>query len=308
MKRLTLEKLSPVQINKINELLRICSEKDPIHLSVPVAEANVWLDNERFFLLYERGQLISMIHLFFPDRIIGELIGFTHPDFRGRHYFQLLLDTALNCAEDLELEQVYLISDGNSPDAVKALDALGLDMEYSEYMLGKRLAKSVSQPDPAAFSGYPAPTVVSDNGSDNGYAGRLTVSETSHTGLTADLFARIFHMDIAQCSAYLEDICADKRIHSYILSLDGRHIGQTQLTFMGDMAYISGFGILPEYRRQGFGLAFLNLLEQKLASESINQLTLQVSSHNKTALSLYRKDGFDVLESLNYHPLFEVAE
>ena len=71
------------------------------------------------------------------------------------------------------------------------------------------------------------------------------------------------------------------------------------------MAYISGFGILPEYRRQGLGLAFLNLLEKKLAAESITQLTLQVSSHNKTALSLYRKDGFDVLECLNYHPLFE---
>ena len=112
-------------------------------------------------------------------------------------------------------------------------------------------------------------------------------------------------MDAAQCKAYIDDISADERIHSYIFSLDGKHIGQTQLTFIGDMAYISGFGILPEYRRQGLGLAFLNLLEKKLAAESITQLTLQVSSHNKTALSLYRKDGFDVLECLNYHPLFE---
>ena len=148
MKRLTLEKLSPSQINKINDLLRICSEKDPIRLSVPVAEANVRLKGERFFFLYEHGQLISMIHLFFPDWTTGELIGFTHPDFRQKHYFRRLLDTALSCAEDLELEQVYLISDGNSPDAIKALDALGLDIEYSEYMLSKQLI-----PSPAVFVG-----------------------------------------------------------------------------------------------------------------------------------------------------------
>ena len=292
MKRLTLEKLSPSQINKINDLLRICSEKDPIRLSVPVAEANVRLKGERFFFLYEHGQLISMIHLFFPDWTTGELIGFTHPDFRHKHYFRRLLDTALSCAEDLELEQVYLISDGNSPDAIKALDALGLDIEYSEYMLSKQLI-----PSPAVFD----PVIDSAHDIDR----RLSLWEVDHTQLTSGLFARIFHMDAAQCKAYIDDISADERIHSYIFSLDGKHIGQTQLTFIGDMAYISGFGILPEYRRQGLGLAFLNLLEKKLAAESITQLTLQVSSHNKTALSLYRKDGFDVLECLNYHPLFE---
>ena len=292
MKRLTLEKLSLLQINKINDLLRICSEKDPIRLSVPVAEANVRLKGERFFFLYEHGQLISMIHLFFPDWTTGELIGFTHPNFRQKHYFRRLLDTALNCAENLELEQVYLLSDGNSPDAIKALDALGLDIEYSEYMLSKQLI-----PSPAVFD----PVIDSAHDIDR----QLSLWEVDHTQLTSGLFARIFHMDAAQCKAYIDDISADERIHSYIFSLDGKHIGQTQLTFIGDMAYISGFGILPEYRRQGLGLAFLNLLEKKLAAESITQLTLQVSSHNKTALSLYRKDGFDVLECLNYHPLFE---
>ena len=301
MKRMILEKLSSAQINKITDLLRNCSEKDPIHLSVPLPKENVYLRDECFFVLYEQGQLISMIHLFYPDRITGELIGFTHPDFRGMHYFQLLLDTAMDYAEELELEQVYVISDGNSPDAIKTLDALGLEAEYSEYMLSKQLTRIFSHSHPTDTAASDASTAISDN-----FSGRLiTVSETDHTPLTADLFAHIFHMDRSQCSAYLEDISADARIHSYLLSLDGRHIGQTQLTFMGDMAYISGFGILPEYRRQGFGLIFLHLLEQKLAAESFTRLTLQVSSHNKTALSLYRKDGFETLEVLHYHPLFE---
>ena len=53
------------------------------------------------------------------------------------------------------------------------------------------------------------------------------------------------------------------------------------------------------------GLKFLRQLERLLAEQSIRRFTLQVSSQNKTALSLYRKDGFEVLEALHYYPLFE---
>ena len=292
MKQLILDKLNQTQVNKMRQLIDLCTEKEPITLTVPLSRAGVFLSDERYFVLYEDGQLVSMAHLFYPDHIVGELIGFTHPDFRKNHYFGRLLSKVMDYAETIGLDQVYVISDGKSPDAAKALDALGLDTEYTEYMLGKVLdISAVSEPTAAeSFADSHRET---------------TVLETDSSPLTAELFSKIFQTDPAQCKAYLEDISSDERIHNYVLSLNGTHIGQTQLTFMGDMAYISGFGILPEYRRQGMGLKFLHQLERLLAEQSIRRFTLQVSSQNKTALSLYRKDGFEVLEALHYYPLFE---
>ena len=94
-------------------------------------------------------------------------------------------------------------------------------------------------------------------------------------------------------NSYYSFTASEKKLADYMLSnQDG-------------LAYLSGFGILPEFRNQGLGLIFLHFLEDSLAGEGITKLTLQVSSKNKPALSLYRKDGFDVLESLHYSPLFD---
>ena len=309
MRRLIIDKLNAKQRKNITALCDACCQTEPVRLTLPLPQPGIRLSGERFFLLYDLGQLMSVIHLFYPDSTVGELIGFTHPEFRGKGYFKQLLSLAADHAEEIGLEQVYVIGDGNSPDAHNALTALGLEAEYAEYMLGKRLefplaqhAASPSQPDTLTKDTLAAETPVSPTAD---LPCRITVSECASTPLTASLFAKIFQTDIAQCEAYLDEICADDRIHTYVLYLNKTAIGQTQLTFMGDMAYLSGFGILPEYRRQGFGLMFLHELEKLLAKQSITQLTLQVSSQNKTALSLYRKDGFETLEALHYYPLFE---
>lgn len=306
MKRAILSKLNPTQHRRIGKLIDLCCQTEPIRLSIPLPKIGEELQDERFFALYDNGTLVSLIHLFYPDHLVGELIGFTHPDYRGRGYFRRLLDLASDHAEEIGLSQVYVISDGNSAWADRALEALGLNAEYSEYMMEKSLDHAgISQPIESGFSGPETPIRTEPTCSDYVGPESLAVTETSASLLTASLFSEVFRTDIAECESYLEEISSDPRIRTYVLTQDGTPIGQTQLTFMDDMAYISGFGILPEYRRQGYGLKFLQRLEQLLAARSVTKLTLQVSDQNKTALSLYRKDGFETLEALHYYPLFE---
>lgn len=293
MKRLILSRLNPTQRKRIDALCGDCRLAEPIQLTLLLPKAGEELTDERYFLLYEQGRLVSLIHLFYPDGQVGELIGFTHPEFRRKNYFTRLLSLAVDYAEQLGLWQLYLISDGNSSDAKEALKALELREEYVEYMLEKPLtsasrgADSTSEPRPLS----PA----SD-------ARRLSVSETASP--IPELFSHIFSVDREQCDAYLADIGSDDRISTYVLKLGGLLIGQAQLTGIGDMAYLSGFGILPDCRNRGYGTFFLGELERILTGQSFSRLTLQVSSQNKTALSLYRKDGFRELEALRYYPLF----
>lgn len=323
MRRMILSKINPKQRDRIETLCKICCQAEPIRLSLPLPKAGDELSDERFFALYDEGRLVSLIHLFYPDHMVGELIGFTHPEFRRQGYFKQLLSLAADYGEEIGLEQIYLISDGNSKDAQHALSALGLTAEYSEYMLGKTLASATISDCNVPDSDVPDCSANDCEASDaktrsvHDLACPLTLTKTdrspltltkaARSPLTAALFSEIFQTDIAQCEAYLEEISSDSRILTYVLQLDNHPIGQTQLTFIGDMAYVSGFGILPEYRRQGYGLQFLQILEQHLAKHSIATLTLQVSDHNKNALSLYRKDGFETLEALHYYPLFEEA-
>lgn len=291
MRRVILPKLNPTQRERISELIDLCCQAEPIRLSIPLPKPGEALSDECFFALYEEGTLVSVIHLFYPDHTVGELIGFTHPAYRRRGYFRKLLDLASDHADHIGLEQVYVISDGNSPDANRALRTLGLAAQYAEYMLEKSLCEFE-----ADETGSSPRCSVSDT---------LTLTETDASPLTAQLFSVIFEADLPQCEAYLEEITANERIRTYVLSRNDTPAGQTQLTFIDDMAYLSGFGILPEYRRNGFGLTFLRLLENHLAAQGFAKLTLQVSSQNKNAFSLYRKDGFETLEALSYYPLFE---
>ncbi len=288
MKRVILSKLNTTQHRRIEELIALCCQNDPIRLSVPLPRPGAELQDERFFVFYDQGVLVSLIHLFYPDHMVGELIGFTHPDYRVQGLFRRLLDLAADYADEIGLKQVYLISDGNSGDTLHALNHLGLEKEYTEFMLEKKLATD---------SRLLPHTDLSS-------ADTLIVVETSSSSLTAELFSEIFQTDMEQCEGYLEEISSDERIHTYALTQNGNPIGQTQMTFMGDMAYISGFGILPDYRSQGYGQNFLRRLEQLLVSRAVTRITLQVSDQNKTALSLYRKDGFEILEALHYYPLF----
>lgn len=290
MRRVILSKLNSTQHRRIEDLIDLCCQNDPIRLSVPLPHPGTELQDERFFALYDQGILVSTIHLFYPDHTVGELIGFTHPGCRRQGHFRRLLDLAADYADEIGLEQVYLITDGNSGDALLALNRLGLEEEYVEFMLEKNLAGP-------ANCWLPPHT-------DHPSSDTLTVFEASSSPLAAGLFSEIFQTDLEQCDSYLKEISSEERIHTYTLTQNGNPIGQTQLTFMGDMAYISGFGILPEYRGRGYGLNFLKRLERLMTSRSVTRLTLQVSDQNKAALSLYRKDGFETLEALHYYPLF----
>ncbi len=59
--------------------------------------------------------------------------------------------------------------------------------------------------------------------------------------------------------------------------------------------------ILPEFRNQGFGTAFLQLLLPALSSRGVQKVILHVTGDNAAALALYKKTGFSVTKTLSYY-------
>lgn len=53
-------------------------------------------------------------------------------------------------------------------------------------------------------------------------------------------------------------------------------------------------GILPEYQRKGIGTSFLNKLEEWAIKSKLTRLELTAMTHNKGAIHLYEKNGFQI--------------
>lgn len=51
-------------------------------------------------------------------------------------------------------------------------------------------------------------------------------------------------------------------------------------------------GILPPYRRRGYAMQALRLLEDKIRQQGLEEIRLYVFGHNTPACALYEKMGY----------------
>lgn len=77
--------------------------------------------------------------------------------------------------------------------------------------------------------------------------------------------------------------------------------GSCRLGIQDTSACLYEFEILKELRGKGHGTAFIRSLKQELYRRGIRLLRLQVSGDNLPALSLYKKTGFRITETLLYY-------
>lgn len=74
--------------------------------------------------------------------------------------------------------------------------------------------------------------------------------------------------------------------------------GTVNISVFSSYYYLYGFEILEELRGKGYGTAFLHQVLSDLAVRNPMPLHLQVSGENLPALSLYKKTGFQITETL----------
>lgn len=91
----------------------------------------------------------------------------------------------------------------------------------------------------------------------------------------------------------------------WIFYKDKTLVGSFHLDIQGDKAYFYGFEIVEPLRNKGLGSSclslFLNLIESLPQTKKVKKLILQVSSLNAAALSLYKKAGFRITQTLSYY-------
>lgn len=104
---------------------------------------------------------------------------------------------------------------------------------------------------------------------------------------------------------YMRDInsCIDKTnpfITGFVIEYDGNTAGYSMITRNysteagGLTLWIEDLYIKPEYRKKGIGTKFFSFIEEKYKGEYV-RLRLEVEEENKSAISVYKKCGYEKL-------------
>jgi ribosomal protein S18 acetylase RimI-like enzyme len=87
---------------------------------------------------------------------------------------------------------------------------------------------------------------------------------------------------------------------TYMVESEAGIIGKIKVDF-GDEGFISAFGILPEYRRKGYGRNALKEALNILNRNNIHMVGLEVAAQNINALGLYKSCGFEEQSVTDYY-------
>ncbi len=79
---------------------------------------------------------------------------------------------------------------------------------------------------------------------------------------------------------------------SFFIKKDDEYIGYGQVILENNIPFIVNFGILSNFRKEGYGKVLLNHILNKLKIKGFKKVMIRVSSENEIALNLYKSLGF----------------
>lgn len=279
--------ISEKEYKEINQLEELCYSQDKTNLKLELdyklnirRNSEIGLKEINEFLYYVEDILVAYLGISsFGGSNIGEINGMTHPDFRRKGLFKKIFELAMEECKKRSFNKVLLLSDGNSNSGVKFISSVCSEYDFSEYRM-KLLNKT---------------TLESTSSISLRKAGK---SDGKEIGRQNAIFFN--HSEEFEC--FLEE---EEELNktTYMVELNERVIGKIAVSYSDDSAFISGFGILPDFRGKGYGKAALKEALRLINEKNIYEIELDVECKNNTALNLYKACGFEELSVMNYYKL-----
>lgn len=270
------------EYNEISKLEKICTIKDNVNLKLEVdyklnvcKDSNIQSKNINEFLYYVDDVLVSYLGISSFRANICELNGMSHPDWKRKGLFKKLFELAIEECKTRNFNKILLLTDSKSESGEKFIKAVRGVYDFSEYRMslcdGKILKSS---------------NVISLRKSE-----KLDKKEIGRQNA-------IFFNDIEESILEEEEIPNE---FTYMIEINKEIIGKIRIGYEENSAFISGFGILPNFRRRGYGNAALKEALALINERNIKSIELDVECKNDTALNLYTACGFKEKSIMNYY-------
>lgn len=277
--------ISEKEYKEINRLEEICRNYEDINLKLELdykineaSNYNLGKKEINEFLYYCNDELVAYLGISsFGGSNIGEINGMSHPKIRRKGLFKQLFQLVIDECERRKFKKVLLLSDGKSNSGVGFINSVLGEYDFSEYRMKLNNRSNIE--------------IASSI--------RLREAEEKDGKEISRQNALFFnHLEEVEWSLDKE---RELNQITYMVELEDKVIGKIKISYDGSSAFISGVGILPDFRGKGFGKATLTEAIHIINTKNIYEIQLDVECENSTALNLYRDCGFEEVSVMNYY-------
>jgi ribosomal protein S18 acetylase RimI-like enzyme len=280
--------LSPAEIAECEQLVALCNRYENLHLHLNLAMLKMRSGKENTdFLYYHNGMLVGYLSLMSWGTEDRELhIGVVHPAYRCQGIFRALLETAIAECSAQGMRKLVLVCEDSSRSATACMTALRAHYTFSEHeMVLEHFHDSMTFDDRLV----------------------LSPANSSHIDALVAVQSRSFNDSEAFVLLMVAKFLQEPQRHFYLATfgeegLSCREpVGVLRLDEFGDEIGIYAFGVLPEYRRRGYGRQMLEEIIREIRARSQKAIKLEVDTRNEVAINLYRSCGFAIRTTYNYY-------
>ncbi len=280
---------TPELITEIRELEKPCNQHDNTHYQL-FFENTLNEDREIDFIYIYRckGEIVSMMLLFFPGLPDIEVYGYTAPEHRRNGLFLSLFNSVKKTFVKYNSCSYLFTCDQNSGDGKKFLDGMDTTLEEIEYMM---------ELDRDSFNNY------LDGVNSNDYSIIMECGTIDQLEEIGKISSVMYGEEKLKSLDFVRQTINSENKEQMIGLVDGNIIGICNVGTEDDFAMISGMAVSVEYQGRGLGRELLNQAVSYAIEKYNCPIKLEVSSVNDKAFNLYKSVGFKQNESYGYYRL-----
>jgi ribosomal protein S18 acetylase RimI-like enzyme len=270
-----------------------------------VARTDIKEDHIRFideFMYFSDARLIGYIGIgsFGGPGAALEITGMVHPEYRRRGVFSLLHALVVAECKRRNAKEILLLCDRESASGQTFLRRIEAEYKYSEYEMYLRGEFPIIREEQLCGIALRKAT--------NADAHEIARQNAIYFGEEEEPFVNAENQEDGQCapnkSLLLPEDEEKRGMIIYLAQRQGEIVGKVHAeSNSGDVGGIYGLGVLPAFRKNGFGRAILLSAIQKLQETGARAVLLQVAADNATALGLYESCGFRKTSTMDYFHL-----
>jgi ribosomal protein S18 acetylase RimI-like enzyme len=272
------------EIAEAEALLDICNAYEQLHIRLFPTMLRSRPGNEtNDFLFYADGQLVGLLALDDMGKEDRELTGMVHPNYRRRGIFSLLLHSAKEEAKRRQIQRLVLVCERFSRSGLAFVESTGAVYDFSEHKMDLQRY----QP-----RGTCSPSL------------RVEQAGADEVETLASIVAASFGQSVEGARQHIASSIDSPTTRYYLARLGNEPIGCLDIFYSDPgTAGIYGFGILPQFRRHGFGRQFLEQIINMIHAEGQRRIELEVETDNHNAIALYHSVGFVEVTTYGYYNL-----
>jgi len=275
--------------NEITQLQKLCFEVDQTTLKLELdfkfnfVKNNDYMKNINEFMYYNQNKLIGYIGICQFGKSTIEVNGMVHPEFRRCGIFTKLFSLVNDEWIKRESTKMLLISDHNSISGLSFINSLNANYEHSEYDM---------------YLKSDHPQLLSNQVN----LRKATKEDAMEIVKQNSLY---YNIESSDADILLLEDTETRGMLFYMAEVDQIIIGKVKLELNDEVGSIHGLGVIPQYRRKGYGKMIINQAIGMLKERNYHMINLQVDAKNENALKIYKDCGFEETSITDYYEIIK---